>query len=56
MEWYGDLSAGIEEIDRRYKALVAILKELSAAVVDRYASGVCAGIRHKLLHYIWVRI
>ncbi len=55
MEWYGDLSACIEDIDGRYKVLVTISKGVGCGRNGQTCIGWCAGTRDKFLRNIRAR-
>ena len=51
VEWTGELSVGIEEIDEQHKVLAGLVNEMHEAIQQRHAHEVVRGILDQLAHY-----
>lgn len=51
VEWSGELSVGIEEIDEQHKVLVELVNRMNQAIQERHGSDVVKEILKELIDY-----
>ena len=51
VEWTGELSVGIEEIDEQHKVLIGLINQMHEAIQERHASDVVRDILDNLASY-----